>query len=181
MGVESVSVIVLLTGVDGGVKSWTAAWIGAWSLRWLGGAGGPWALTQALCTADGPGPVQVCAYLTRPLISYFSHVGGPDSGSRTGIGADKETAATLGSRRAPFQTRVQIRAVLVGLLCDDGPSCSRCSAHGALDSRRPVFIRAVVTHPLYSLFCHTGSEELLRGKGGKQKNNHMCLTWCGRG
>lgn len=157
VGVESVSVIVLLTGIDRWVKSGTAACIGAWSLWRLCGAGGPWALTQTLRTADGPGPVKVGAYLTGPLISNFSHVGGPDSRSCTGVGADKETTTTLGSGRAPVQTRIQVRAVLERFLCDDGSYWSLCSAHSALDSRWPVFIGAVVTDPLYPWFCHTGS------------------------
>ena len=75
VGVESVPVIVLLTGIDGGVKSRTAACIGARSLGGLSGAAGPWALTQALCTADGSGPVQVGANLAGPLISNLSHAG----------------------------------------------------------------------------------------------------------
>lgn len=75
VGVESVSVIILLTGVHGRVESRTAAGVGARRLGGLRGAAGPRTLTQALRATDGTGPVQIGAHLAGPLIGNLNHTG----------------------------------------------------------------------------------------------------------
>lgn len=157
MGVESVSVIVLLTGIHRRVERRTTARVGAGSLGGLGGTAGPRALTQALCAAECSGPVQIGAHLAGPLTGNLSHAGRLDSWPSAGVGADEEVAATLSSGRVPPQTGVQIRAVLVRFLCDNGTAQPLCTAHSALDCRWPVLIGAVVTGPLYLRFRHRGS------------------------
>lgn len=75
VGVESVSVIVLLTGIHRRVAGGTTARVGAGRVGGLGGAAGPQALTQALSAAERSGPVQIGAHLARPLVGNLGHAG----------------------------------------------------------------------------------------------------------
>ena len=55
----------------------------------------------------------------------------------------------------PMPNGIQRGAALEGLLRDDGPQAGPLSAaHGALDRRGPVLVRAVVAGPLSADLCH---------------------------
>ena len=171
-GVASVAVVVLLAGVQGGglqYRDRVAARVGVQDL----GGGGPATLGQTLRAADSPGPVQVGAHLTRPLVGGLSGAGGSDAGPGTGVWADEKattsttttttTATTdLSSGGAPAHSWVHTGAANVGFLCDDRTTGPLCVTHGALDCRGPVLIGAVVAVPLHSLFCHGGSFQMGR-------------------
>lgn len=151
--VEPVAVVVLLARVHRWRRRSAA---GTGGLGRLGGAARALALTQALGATDGTRPVQIGAYVARPLGARFSLVWQLDTRACTGIRANEETAATpFIPGGVPLSARVQHRAALERLLSNDGRSRPWGTAHGAFDCGGPVFIRAVLTGPFYSKFRHS--------------------------
>lgn len=110
--------------------------------------------------------------MTGPLAGgRFGDVCNAHAGAGAGVWADEEAGApslrraVAVARGVPLMaTGVQSGAALEGLLRDDGPRAGPLStAHGALDCRGPVLVRAVLTGPLGADLCHrraAAAEEL---------------------
>lgn len=177
VSVEPVTVVVFLTGIcsDGWASGATSA------ARGLGGLCGTarllrvvslmgcvlsvlllltvLPLAQTLGAPNGARPVQVGAHVAGPLATNLGYVGDADARSRARVGADEQAGASLGwavaEIRRDVQAGIERGAALEGLLGDDGtPAGPLSAAHGALDGRRPVLVRAVFAGPLGNQFGH---------------------------
>lgn len=144
--VESVPVVVFLTRIH--------CRAGSGHLRGFCGATHSLPDTAALGAADRTGPVQESAHLTRPFAAVLGGLGRADAGPGAGIRADEQAVVAHGVTPVSSAPREQF-------LCYDGCAGPLRPAHGALNSRRPVFIRAVLTRPLHTQLCHDGSAHSL--------------------
>lgn len=80
--------------------------LGVRGLGCLGRAGGSAALGQTLRATDSPGPVQVGAHLTRPLVGGLCGAGGPDPGPGTGVRADEKATTSAATTSTAVITAV---------------------------------------------------------------------------